>query len=1091
MILLYQFIIFILSSNEELEETVTDGSSVLSQVLSSESATLQSKPCECDNDCSVEFGTVKGAKMKCIHEKPVGADDVIKYCAYELRLCPKGKFFLRAGSKEQEQTGYCYFIRKQTCRQDDFDDQAELWACLSLPEEDAKNVDQFKQFMDPRNGCFDRKGHNRLMCGLNDKSSFGVQHMRDLTVLGANGARVSNEEFSRTLCVKEYRKEFDKEYEIRCEISKNKVSEVSKNKVSEVHSTCTFRCTIAHAKKHKVQCIIDNLNTREHQQIISEAKEIKNILNFCVEGASIQQPQQTTGNQSTQNQGTGQEVLDFDPFGGPSDLQTNNGTSSDEQTQKSDQVICGQHTASKCSECPQGNGASWCNGDCEWINENCVLRASSQQDQGIGQVFSNPTEDENDPLNGLSQEDEQSKHLNQECTVSKEECTAGLECFQCLDNNNNCAGSFTCQFPPNSRDCQDNDDCTTSEICNLGICQLQSLRATDGDSINQDNELLPLRATDGLSSNFDNDNQATQPNTVLPPRYLSIKNYEPCLSSHQVFGNAHQEICIPIQRPQGCEKSAHEALLDLGELGHCDEELPLQETDGDSSNQDNDLFPLGQQCYPTRFANGGCDPKLRCVGRSGVSNLTKGGLPTGICKPMPQKPNVISYGNFQLGHRCNSEFRQHNGGCAFGLECKIILLYHNPVYFCVEKHDGTIGARCFHTAECRSNNYCNIQRKQCMNAARNGVTPQGQLVSGAQVLSNGQIDPQMSRGTHINPAPILAPVMNPTTYHAAGRPTTQPNTGWSQPSYRAPVMNPTTYHAAGLPTTQPNTGWNQPSYTAPVMNPTTYHAVGLPTTQPNTGWSQPSYTAPVMNPTTYHAVGLPTTQPNTGWSQPSYTAPVMNPTTYHAAGRPTTQPNTGYIHLSYRAPVMNPTTSRAAGLPTTQPNTGWSQPSYQEAVAPTSANLTSNVTMTFNTTRTRDITNTPLVTSAPQQTLAVPPGATLPQPSFATAQGTPITSDFAMSEYPQTSRATMSPPSFNFAPVLASPQLIPWYPTYPLPQNPQQLSHQTMDPTNQINFQPGLQAQVPRWVDNPSHEYYSNEEGFAWEQAEKEEELGY
>ena len=29
-------------------------------------------------------------------------------------------------------------------------------------------------------------------------------------------------------------------------------------------------------------------------------------------------------------------------------------------------VTCGGHDASSCSECPQGNGAAWCNGECEW-----------------------------------------------------------------------------------------------------------------------------------------------------------------------------------------------------------------------------------------------------------------------------------------------------------------------------------------------------------------------------------------------------------------------------------------------------------------------------------------------------------------------------------------------------------------------------------------------------------------------------------------------------------------------------------------------------------------------------------------------------
>ena len=34
---------------------------------------------------------------------------------------------------------------------------------------------------------------------------------------------------------------------------------------------------------------------------------------------------------------------------------------------------CGGHYASSCENCPQGNGASWCNGDCNWINDQCVL----------------------------------------------------------------------------------------------------------------------------------------------------------------------------------------------------------------------------------------------------------------------------------------------------------------------------------------------------------------------------------------------------------------------------------------------------------------------------------------------------------------------------------------------------------------------------------------------------------------------------------------------------------------------------------------------------------------------------------------------
>ena len=36
-----------------------------------------------------------------------------------------------------------------------------------------------------------------------------------------------------------------------------------------------------------------------------------------------------------------------------------------------DLVSCGVHNATTCSDCPEGNGASWCNGDCKWANGRC------------------------------------------------------------------------------------------------------------------------------------------------------------------------------------------------------------------------------------------------------------------------------------------------------------------------------------------------------------------------------------------------------------------------------------------------------------------------------------------------------------------------------------------------------------------------------------------------------------------------------------------------------------------------------------------------------------------------------------------------
>ena len=36
------------------------------------------------------------------------------------------------------------------------------------------------------------------------------------------------------------------------------------------------------------------------------------------------------------------------------------------------QVSCGNFFAESCSDCPQGNGASWCNGDCKWLSGQCI-----------------------------------------------------------------------------------------------------------------------------------------------------------------------------------------------------------------------------------------------------------------------------------------------------------------------------------------------------------------------------------------------------------------------------------------------------------------------------------------------------------------------------------------------------------------------------------------------------------------------------------------------------------------------------------------------------------------------------------------------
>jgi len=38
-------------------------------------------------------------------------------------------------------------------------------------------------------------------------------------------------------------------------------------------------------------------------------------------------------------------------------------------------VVCGAHSANTCSDCPKGNGKSWCNGDCQWKGNRCIPKA--------------------------------------------------------------------------------------------------------------------------------------------------------------------------------------------------------------------------------------------------------------------------------------------------------------------------------------------------------------------------------------------------------------------------------------------------------------------------------------------------------------------------------------------------------------------------------------------------------------------------------------------------------------------------------------------------------------------------------------------
>jgi len=41
-------------------------------------------------------------------------------------------------------------------------------------------------------------------------------------------------------------------------------------------------------------------------------------------------------------------------------------------------VSCGRHMAASCADCPEGNGAAWCNGECTWSNNACVDKLVSE-----------------------------------------------------------------------------------------------------------------------------------------------------------------------------------------------------------------------------------------------------------------------------------------------------------------------------------------------------------------------------------------------------------------------------------------------------------------------------------------------------------------------------------------------------------------------------------------------------------------------------------------------------------------------------------------------------------------------------------------
>merc|ERR1719431_2312362 len=68
-------------------------------------------------------------------------------------------------------------------------------------------------------------------------------------------------------------------------------------------------------------------------------------------------------------------------------------------------VSCGEHEASNCGGCPQGNGAAWCNGDCSWEDGQCVAKsdtAGQQEGEACGSCYCTPSYTAGECAEGLT-----------------------------------------------------------------------------------------------------------------------------------------------------------------------------------------------------------------------------------------------------------------------------------------------------------------------------------------------------------------------------------------------------------------------------------------------------------------------------------------------------------------------------------------------------------------------------------------------------------------------------------------------------------------------------------------------------------------
>jgi len=95
-------------------------------------------------------------------------------------------------------------------------------------------------------------------------------------------------------------------------------------------------------------------------------------------------------------------------------------------------VSCGGHKAKTCADCPQGNGASWCNGDCSWSQNKCTKKGITSSGKCIDLHSNCP---------GWTKHCESKEFkvfMQKNCKKSCGLC--GITVQACEDKNQNCPG---------------------------------------------------------------------------------------------------------------------------------------------------------------------------------------------------------------------------------------------------------------------------------------------------------------------------------------------------------------------------------------------------------------------------------------------------------------------------------------------------------------------------------------------------------------------------------------------------------------------------------------------------------------------------